>query len=122
MDGSLYVSIDANIFSEHEDWWVRDEDGELYTSILAAGTYVIVDVTHPEAGIWMRDQVARLKNNGWTYLKLDFLYAGAQEGKRYADVTEWKHITLEWNFLQDAVDDGFFLACGGPMLPLSSLR
>lgn len=114
----FYVSVDANIFSEHEDWWVRDEDGEIIRfSNFAAGTYVIVDVTHPEAGIWMRDQVAHLKNNGWTYLKLDFLYAGAQEGKRYADVTGMEAYHIGMELLQDAVDDGFFLACGAPMLP-----
>ena len=95
----LYVSVDANIFSEHEDWWVRDEDGEIIRPrAFAAGTYVIVDVTHPEAGIWMRDQVARLKNNGWTYLKLDFYMQVHKKVKDMQMSQEWKHITLEWNF------------------------
>ena len=53
----------------------------------------------------MRDQVARVKGEGWDYLKL-ISYAGAQVGERYADVMAWKHFTLEWN-IQKAADDVF---------------
>ena len=55
------------------------------------------------------------KENGWSYLKLDFLYAGAQKGQRYTDVTgmEAYHIGMgpssSWRW--------FLLACGAPMLP-----
>lgn len=114
----FYVSTSAPIFSEHNDWWVLNEEGDPITySNLGSGEYAIIDVTHPDAGPWMRDQVARQKQNGWNYLKLDFLYAGAQRGQRYADVTGMEAFHIGMNLLNEAVDDGFFLACGAPMLP-----
>ena len=55
----------APIFSEHNDWWVLNEEGDPITySNLGSGEYAIIDVTHPDAGPWMRDQVARQKQNG----------------------------------------------------------
>ena len=114
----FYVSTSAPIFSEHADWWVLDEEDQPITySNLGSGEYAIIDVTHPNAGPWMRDQVARQKQNGWTYLKLDFLYAGAQRGKRYSNVTGMEAFHIGMELLSEAVDDGFFLACGAPMLP-----
>ena len=114
----FYVSTSAPIFSEHDDWWVLDDEGEPITySNLGTGNYAIIDVTHPDAGPWMREQVARQKQNGWNYLKLDFLYAGAQRGQRYADVTGMEAFHIGMEYLNEAVDDGFFLACGAPMLP-----
>ena len=70
-----------------------------------------------DAGPWMRDQVARVKAEGWDYLKLDFLYAGAQVGERYADVTGMEAFHIGMEYLKEAADDAFFLACGAPMLP-----
>ena len=41
---------------------VVDENGDPITySNLGTGDYAIIDVTHPDAGPWMRDQVARQK-------------------------------------------------------------
>ena len=114
----FYVSLESEVFELHEDWWVRDEQGEVIRfSNLGSGNYAIIDVTHPQAGIWMQEQVAQQKEDGWSYLKLDFLYAGAQEGQRYADVTGMEAYHIGMELLRQAVGDGFFLACGAPMLP-----
>ena len=95
-----------------------DQEGNPITySNLGTGDYAIVDVTHPDAGPWMRDQVAFQRNNGWDYLKLDFLYAGAQRGIRYQDVTGMEAFHIGMQYLKEASGDAFFLACGAPMLP-----
>ncbi|MBM73877.1 MAG: hypothetical protein CMK59_00645 [Proteobacteria bacterium] len=114
----FYVSEHSALIEEHPDWWVLDSDGTpIRFSNLGTGIYHIIDVTHPEAGPWMRDQVLARKQEGWSYLKLDFLYAGAQEGTRYADVTGMEAYHIGMTYLKEAVGDGFFLACGAPMLP-----
>ena len=60
----FYVSVESELFSLHEDWWVRDEQGEIIRfSNLGTGNYAIIDVTHPQAGIWMQEQV-RVNQHG----------------------------------------------------------
>ena len=114
----FYVSENSDLIETHPDWWVLDDDGEpIRFSNLGTGIYHIIDVTHPEAGPWMKEQVTVRQEEGWSYLKLDFLYAGAQEGTRYADVTGMEAYHIGMNLLKEAVGDGFFLACGAPMLP-----
>ena len=114
----FYVSTSADLYTEQTDWWVRNNDGApILFSNLGSGEYAIIDVTHPDAGPWMRDQVARVKAEGWDYLKLDFLYAGAQVGERYANVTGMEAFHIGMEYLKDAAGDAFFLACGAPMLP-----
>ena len=114
----FYVHTDTPIFQAHDDWWVLDENDQpiLFTNF-GTGNYAIIDVTHPDAGPWMRDQVAERRNEGWNYLKLDFLYAGAERGKRYQDVTGMEAFHIGMNYLKEAVGADFFLACGAPMLP-----
>jgi hypothetical protein len=114
----FYVSTESTIFSEHDDWWVKDDLGEpILFSNLGVNSYAIIDVTHPDAGAWMQQVVSEKKLDGWDYLKLDFLYAGAQSGQRHADVSGIEAYHIGMSLLREAVGDGFFLACGAPMLP-----
>jgi hypothetical protein len=114
----FYVSVETETYQEHDDWWVRDETGNpIHFSNLGSGDYVIIDVTHPQAGPWMKDQVEARVADGWDYFKLDFLYAGAQEGSRYADVTSIEAFHIGMEYLMEALDGRFLLACGAPMLP-----
>jgi len=114
----FYVSVEAAIYQEHDDWWVLDESGEpIRFANLGSGDYVIIDATHPDAGGWMRDQIATKIAQGWTYLKLDFLFAGAQAGTRFTDVTATEAYHVGMAYIMEAVGENFFLACGAPMLP-----
>ena len=58
---------------------------------------------------------------GWTYLKLDFLYAGAQVGERYADVTGIEAFHIGMQIIREAAGDAWILACGAPFLPSSGM-
>lgn len=114
----FYVHRDSDTFRDHGDWWVRDEAGEVITfSNLGTGDYVIIDVSHPDAGAWMAEQVAARVAEGWTYLKLDFLYAGAQEGQRVQDLTGIQAYQLGMSLLREAAGEAWVLACGAPLLP-----
>lgn len=114
----FYVSRDSATYAAHANWWVKDANGaELSYGSLDGNDYAIVDVTLPEAATWFHDQIQAKKTEGWDYLKLDFLFAGAVEGKRYAPVTGAEAYAIGMHLIRDAVGDGWFLACGAPMLP-----
>ena len=114
----FYVHRDTETYQQNPDWWVRDLDGEeiVFTNV-GTGDYAIVDATHPDAGPWMAQQVATRVAEGWDYLKLDFLYAGGQEGLRYEDVTGMEAYHTGMALLREAAGEAWVLACGAPFLP-----
>lgn len=110
----FYVSRRTSTWAEHPDWFVHRADG---TEVDYQGN-VALDVTHPEAAAWLRGEIRRLVAEGWTYLKLDFLYAGAEEGVRHEPVTGAQAYRLGVELLREAAGpDTWILACGAPMLP-----
>ncbi len=114
----FYVHRDSDTFRDNPDWWVRDEQGEVIAfTNLGTGDYAIIDASHPQAGPWMARQVAERVAEGWTYLKLDFLYAGAQEGQRYQELTGTQAYRLGMELLREAAGESWVLACGAPLLP-----
>jgi alpha-galactosidase len=114
----FYVARSTTTYAEHPDWWVRDADGEVRHGSLSGNDYAILDVTHPDAAAWLSAQIAAKVAEGWTYLKLDFLFAGAVEGVRHDDVTGMEAYHRGLALLRDAMgEDTWFLACGAPMLP-----
>ncbi len=115
----FYVSREAPAYVEHDDWWVLDDAGvELAFDNDATGDYAVIDVTHPDAAVWLEGVIAARVAEGWTYLKLDFLYAGAQPGQRYEDVTGLEAYARGLAILRSGAGEGsFILACGAPMLP-----
>ncbi len=115
----LYVDRSTLTYSEHGDWWVQKPDGDEITfTNLGTGDYAVLDVTHPEAADWLQGELARLVADGWTYLKLDFLYAGAQEGLRHDGSTGTQAYARAMTLIREAVgEDTFLLASGAPMLP-----
>lgn len=115
----LYVETSTSTYTDHPDWWVRGDDGEpLVHGSLLGKDLVILDVTEPEAAAWLGDVLADKVAEGWTYLKLDFLYAGAVEGRRHADVTGVQAYAEAMRIAREAMGEStFFLACGAPMLP-----
>ena len=63
-----------DIFKDHQDWFVKTEQGEPY-KVHWAGT--CLDMTHPEAREFLSEVVARMsKNWGYKYIKIDGLWTG----------------------------------------------
>ncbi len=115
----FYVSRQTDAYREHRDWWVQDLEGnELAFDNDSSGDYAVIDVTHPDAAAWLSQQISARAEEGWTYLKLDFLYAGAQVGLRHEQLTALEAYARGVELLRQAAgDDSFILACGAPMLP-----
>ena len=95
----FYVSRETELYRDHPDWWVRKfgSEDEISFNNLGTGDYAVIDPTHPEAAEWLSALIASKVVEGWTYLKLDFLYAGAEVGERHADVIaiEAFHVGME---------------------------
>lgn len=74
------------LLQEHSDWFVRNEDESLYRykQDPSAPDRYVLDGSHPEVQTWLEQLFRTVVNDwGYKYLKLDFLHAGAVEGKRY---------------------------------------
>ncbi|MCK6527263.1 alpha-galactosidase [Myxococcota bacterium] len=118
----FYVDRGTGTYAQHPDWWVRDVAGEeLRFTNAGGGDYAVLDATVDEARAWMAAEVRAKAEEGWRYLKLDFLYAGAQEGTRSRDVTGAEAYRLGMEALREAAGDAFVLACGAPLLPTLGL-
>jgi len=116
---------DSRLMGDHPDWFIRDEGG----APLPAGynpnwtrhddkfAYAL-DASHPA----LRDHLEKLFGKlvhqfGYSYLKLDFLYAAAAEGLRNG--RNWTRAeTLRQGLAAiraGAGDDAFILGCGCPL-------
>ncbi len=109
----FYVDENSAIVSDNPDWWVRDADG----AVIVIGGRAVIDATHPAALAWMATQVSDRVDEGWVYLKLDFLFAGAIEGTRSEVVTGMEAYHIGMSAIREAAGDAWILACGAPMLP-----
>lgn len=116
----FYVEASTGLPDAHPDWFVLDFDGDpLSYSNFGGHDYRVLDVSQPDAAAWLAAQIRGVVDQGFTYLKLDFLYAGAQEGLRAADLTGAEALALGMALLREAAGpDTWILACGAPMLPM----
>ena len=115
----FYVERELGLYDEHPDWFVHDEAGEpLSYANFGDHDYLVLDVTHPDAATHFQQNLRDRVDEGWTYFKLDFLYAGMQEGIRHEQMTGAQAYALAMELVREALgEEAFFLACGAPMLP-----
>lgn len=117
------VDVTSSVAKQHPDWFLRGSDGELVKYGVAnfggGATKLILDTTHPEANAWMLGQIRKIVGWGYRYLKLDFLFGGAIEGKRY-DSNKTALEAYRGAMLgigEAAGPEAYILACGAPLLP-----
>ncbi len=80
------VDKGSSLLQEHPDWFLKGEDGSLviYRQDPGAPERYVLDGSHPEVQRWLAELFNTVVNDwGYEYLKLDFLHAGALEGKRH---------------------------------------
>jgi len=112
------VTPNLRIFHEHNDWILRDENGNLVSAGLNwTGKTYPLDITHPEVLDWLAKLIRKVVGWGYDYLKLDFLYAGAAIGKRYKDIPREKAYRNAMQVMRNAAGDAYILACGAPIVP-----
>ncbi|MFL5734542.1 MAG: glycoside hydrolase family 36 protein [Chloroflexia bacterium] len=114
------VSEFSQVYTQHPDWVLRDEQGEPINAIHNWHTHnYALDITHPDAAEWLRHVVQTMVEEwGYDYLKIDFIYAGALRGVRYDDsCTSIQAYRRGLQIIRDAADDRFILGCGAPFAP-----
>jgi alpha-galactosidase len=75
----------ARLAAEHPDWLLRGRGGRPVNAGFGWNRFTrALDLTHPEACEWAAGLVHTAVHEwGFTYLKLDFLYAAALPGRRF---------------------------------------
>lgn len=73
------VSESAPIHRDHPEWLLRDRNGNLP----AMGDNHFLDPTHPDALAWLKQVFQTLREWGYAYFKLDFLFVGTHHGACY---------------------------------------
>jgi alpha-galactosidase len=98
----------------HPEWLVEDADaGWNWDQRLR-----VLDVTHPTAAAHLREVYETLAASGFRYFKLDFLYAGALDGRRHADCTALEAYREGLRVVRlGAGHEAILLGCGAPLLP-----
>jgi alpha-galactosidase len=119
------VSRDSNLAREHPDWLLRGRLGRLVNAGYLWGAFqTALDLTHPGAITHVRDLIrTAVEGWGYSYLKLDFLYAAALPG-RFSDPTQTRAQVLRvaLQAVRDAAgEETFLLGCGCPLGPAVGL-
>ena len=115
----------SSLAKEHPQWMLRDglgrpvNAGFLWNSFTRA-----LDLTHPGAQDYVREVIhSAVREWGYPYLKLDFLYAAALPG-HFSDGTQTRAQVLRSALAlvrEAAGDDTFLLGCGCPLGPAIGL-
>ena len=115
----LLATPSSNIYRNHQDWLLKDQDGKLVSAGFNFGEPIFaLDTTHPETQQFLTDTMQQVRAWGYDYLKLDFLYAGALPGKRHVDMPREAAYRHSLSIMREAMGkEAYFLACGCPIIP-----
>jgi alpha-galactosidase len=111
----------SRLAAEHPDWMVS-EGGRPKPCYKGWGkTIYALDTTHPGAKEWLGATVRALRDAGFAYLKIDFLFAAAMPGTRRKNVTPIQAYREGLGLIRRAAGRDFVLGCGAPLLPSAGL-
>jgi alpha-galactosidase len=115
------VAEQAKPAADHPDWLLRRPDGERVWAAWNAhwgGNVYALDLSRPDVLRWVEELYRQLAALGFTYLKLDFLYAAAMQGERAAPTSGADSLRRGLEAIRrGAGDDAFLLGCGCPLWP-----
>lgn len=115
----LLVVPTSNLYREHKEWLLRDEQGKLVSAGFNWGEQLYaLDTTQPAVLSWLADLMKQVRAWGYDYIKLDFLYAGALPGKRHNRMPREAAYRQGLSVIRNALgEQAYFLTCGAPILP-----
>lgn len=121
------ISAFDALAKEHPEWVIHGDDGKpisVWTWFWEPhGDVYILDLSHPCAQQWLRENMARLRKSGLRYFKADFIgmASDARAKRRYdsrivsGSGTEAARIGAR--IIREELPDAFLLNCGGPPMP-----
>lgn len=109
----------SDLFTTNRSMFASDSAGDpLFAGRNWGGECYALDVTHPATQEFIGDTIATAVAQGFTYLKLDFLYAAALPGRRHTDLPREQAYRDAVELVRRAAgDDVYLLACGAPIIP-----
>lgn len=119
------VSIESQLYAEHPDWLIWDEQGRPTSRRSRRPDWCILDGTHPEARDYLK-RIARYMHDacGLRYYKLDFLSYGALPAGKHYDETKTSVEAYRMGLtamIEEVAGDSFILACNAPFWPTLGL-
>lgn len=112
------VTQDSTLYQQRPDWLLRDQEGNpVFAGRNWSGLTYALDVTHPGVLEWLDQTIRRVVGWGYSYLKLDFLYASALPGRRYREMPREASYRQALEVVRRAAPQAYLLACGAPILP-----
>ena len=118
------VDVTSQAAGSDPSLFVRDADGLplVHAPPGIPSSYYVLDGTNPASMAIVTDQIQRLAAGGFTFFKLDFLYAGAFAGQRSQDVTGVEALRAGLRLIRQAAGpDAILNLCGAPILPVIGL-
>ncbi len=117
-----FLAIDnGSVATAHPEWLVTNDDGRPTTALVHegwGGKVFALDTTRPDVLHHISSTFATLREQGFTYFKIDFLHAAAAVGHR-ADRTATRARALRQGLAAVRAgigDDAYLVGCGCPLL------
>jgi alpha-galactosidase len=106
------AGADSDLAREHPEWLLGDAGHNWDQALLG------LDLTHPGVQGYLRQVFEGLREKGFDYFKLDFLYGGALPGDRHQEQTPVAAYRTGLQVIRDAVGpESHVNGCGAPILP-----
>jgi alpha-galactosidase len=106
------AGTDSALAREHPDWLVGDAGYNWDQSLRG------LDLTHPDVRDHLTEVFTGLREQGFDYFKLDFLYGGALPGQRRGGQSPVEAYRSGLALVRDAVGpEAHIVGCGAPILP-----
>ncbi len=118
------VDVTSQAAGSPPSWFVQGPDGRPLVHTITGNprAFHVLDGTNPEAMALVTDEVRRLAAGGFTFFKLDFLYAGAIAGRRSQPVTGVEALRAGLALVRAAAGpDAILNGCGAPIMPMLGL-
>ncbi|MGH3714839.1 MAG: glycoside hydrolase family 36 protein [Micromonosporaceae bacterium] len=108
------VGAHSEVAQKHPEWLIAGADaGHNWNQSLAG-----LDVTHPGAAGYLREVFGMLREAGFDYYKIDFVYGGALDGPRRSGAGPLEAYRSGVELIRSAIgDEAYLLGCGAPILP-----
>jgi alpha-galactosidase len=106
------AGANSELAREHPDWLMGDAGHNWDQALLG------LDLTHPGVQGYLRQVFEGLREQGYDYFKLDFLYGGGLRGDRCGPQTPVEAYGTGLQVIRDAVgQESYVNGCGAPILP-----
>lgn len=106
----------SKLFTEHQDWFVKDENGKPFKTGHNWGGFYSLDIYNEQARAYLKHVFDVVLNDwGFDLVKLDFLY-GACILPMYNN-TRGEIMCDAMDLLRECCGDKLILGCGVPLMP-----